>query len=522
MTLRCRSSSTRRRPARVALFALATALSLACPARAFKEHGHATVEAYAYWLLLNELSGDASRLPVRARPAGDVDPPPASPECRLDNEAVSGEQVLKDLIEAGFLEPLAGTQLMARSHHPDQFQERQFSPNGQCYHFMAEAKHTTRTTRTRPLPTARDGRPVQGVPRGLIDDAYTECMGLLDSLLRGAIYSPAAQKDGVRLTYTLLHALEDSFSEAHAARDEGGNWDILYLKPWDILAWPHYLTHPSGWRYYFGESHHTLMDDRDYEYLAPGRVDSCRELTPYQIAVEQPECLGPRGKRAASAVRHLLRLLHELRGCVGKSACSRLDEKWSCFQASHLSHRHLPPREQWRSSWQGFTPWGDVLGPAQEPPGLLPRHALGFAIDSRYRGTYAVWESYGFALPLATDHTSLPQFMHLALQLRLPVFEYSQARPLPLGGAVDLGLGVPVDGSWFQARLGVNALYAEGWVTRESSHAAAGFGGATLSAYFLEHLWIGATGPRALYGTASSDRAHFATFFTFKAGYAWR
>lgn len=216
-----RASSTRRRSAWVALLALTATVSLISPARAFKEHGHATVEAYAYWLLLNEVSGDASRLPVRARQSGDVDPVPAPVECRLDNEAVSGEQVLKDLIDAGFLEPLSGAQLMARSHHPDQIQERQFSPNGQCYHFMAEARHTTRSARAHPLPAARDGRAVQGVPRGLIDDAYTECMGLLDSLLRGAIYSPTAQKDGVRLTYTLLHALEDSFSEAHAARDEG-------------------------------------------------------------------------------------------------------------------------------------------------------------------------------------------------------------------------------------------------------------------------------------------------------------
>lgn len=71
-------------------------------------------------------------------------------------------------------------------------------------------------------------------------------------------------------------------------------------------------------------------------------------------------------------------------------------------------------------------------------------------------------------------------------------------------------------GTWMPGRSGARLG------RRETEHAAVGFGGASVSLFIDRRFWLGATGPRALYGTASDERSAFATFFTLKAGYGWR
>ena len=41
--------------------------------------------------------------------------------------------------------------------------------------------------------------------------------------------------------YALMHAVQDSFSAAHVARDDQGR--ILHLMSWTLIDWPSYLLH---------------------------------------------------------------------------------------------------------------------------------------------------------------------------------------------------------------------------------------------------------------------------------------
>jgi hypothetical protein len=44
--------------------------------------------------------------------------------------------------------------------------------------------------------------------------------------------------------YVLMHAIQDSFSAAHAARDDQGR--IIHLLSWKLIDWPRYFAHGRG------------------------------------------------------------------------------------------------------------------------------------------------------------------------------------------------------------------------------------------------------------------------------------
>src|SRR5262245_28118342 len=103
--------------------------------------------------------------------------------------------------------------------------DRQLSERGQCQHFMAETADGLS-----PLD------PQLGVPRALATTAYSRCVMLLGVAFDGLLRDPKLAQRRLVGTYALMHAIQDSFSAAHAARDRQGR--IVHLLSWKLIDWP--------------------------------------------------------------------------------------------------------------------------------------------------------------------------------------------------------------------------------------------------------------------------------------------
>ena len=317
-----------RSPTAVRLAAGAAVLAiLTCdaPARAFELHGHMVIEAAAY-----------KRLLALA----------AVPEA-----GVSGRTVLAALIADGVLleppcfdghHPRGGCGPADRPRRPlaywpvlgsgaaDLIIDRQLSARAQCQHFMAETADGL---------SAPD--PATGIPRALATTAYTRCVAGLGVALEGIVRDPLLARGRLVGAYALMHAVEDSFSAAHAARDGEGR--IEHLLSWKLLDWPAY--HARGLSSFPPETHHAVTDARDGDYLrTDGRADDgtpCTDLpNPYAI----PEsCLTPRARAAVSAVADLLVLTYRLRvrtraeGREVSLASGEDRDLWRRYVAAHLA-----------------------------------------------------------------------------------------------------------------------------------------------------------------------------------------
>jgi hypothetical protein len=77
--------------------------------------------------------------------------------------------------------------------------------------------------------------PGTSVPRDLATSAAVRCNDLLDILLRQVVVDggPGARQGGFGL-YELMHAVEDSFSYAHAERTPDGE-RVDYLRVWNPI-----------------------------------------------------------------------------------------------------------------------------------------------------------------------------------------------------------------------------------------------------------------------------------------------
>jgi hypothetical protein len=304
-----------------AAIAVAAALAWAAPARAFDLEGHSTIEATAYKRLLA-----LERVP-------DTD--------------VSGRTLLAALVREGVLRPppcfgaaggLCGPE--ARPARPlafwpivgsgaaDLIIDRQLSAHAQCQHFMAE----TDDGLTPPDPRT-------GVPVGLETTAVARCVRVLELALDGILRDPRRASGRLVGMYALIHAVEDSFSAAHAARGADGH--IEHLLSWTLLDWPARLGRGD----YPAETHHAVTDKRDGDYLdrdaRAGDGTPCAEIpSPYGL----PEaCLTPRARSAASAVVDLLVVTYRLRARARAEARPASLEAaedhalWERFVAAHLA-----------------------------------------------------------------------------------------------------------------------------------------------------------------------------------------
>jgi hypothetical protein len=314
-------------------------------ALAFKEAGHRAIEAAAY---VDLLADDEGRNVIRTLIRYGVLNPPAPPRPQPT-----------ELLDPEFGD-LTVDSLVVESHFPDHLFDRQLQSKLQCFHFNARGGHYKLTDA--PLPGTR-------IPLGLSEDAYVECIGVADTLLRGVLFDPRGSHERGNGIYTLMHMVEDSFADSHVARetpawipDPNGdgsepashanptaNWQVIYVKPWNLRTWPRYFLgnkHGPAVHSHFSEEHHMGSDTRDLGYLVGPtdenyglhgkhpqyrrQLEECvkeagalirrHRQAEYQerpITIEDmqgeivvpPVCLSQRGFRAKEAIRELLRLV---------------------------------------------------------------------------------------------------------------------------------------------------------------------------------------------------------------------
>lgn len=393
-------------------FGVAAATLLACaPAWAFDLDGHAIIEATAYKRLL--------ALPL-------------VPEAR-----VSGRELLGTLIAEGVLleppcfdergrgcgpedrqarlrRPLAFWPILGASA-ADLIINRQLNASAQCQHFMAE----TSDGLTPPDPR-------MGVPEGLVTDAYVRCVRILGVALEGIARDPRLARAHLLGMYSLIHAIEDSFSAAHAARDARNR--IRFLLTWTLLDWPAYFR--RGRASFPPETHHAVTDRRDADYLRrDGSSDDGQPCTSFANPYAVPEsCLTPRARAAADAVFDLVVLAYRLRAQAAAanrppSIAEAPEDRalWERYVAKHLAsvvapfepppYRSTIGKERTdrfvglrgsitRDGGWGASAWASRLffGPAL-PFALLLTGGAGYMREDA-RGSLAASVGLGLVLPL--------------------------------------------------------------------------------------------------------------------------
>jgi hypothetical protein len=306
--------------------AAVASLAWATPARAFDLGGHYTIEATAYKRIL--------ALPV------------------VPELGVSGRAVIGDLIAGGVLleppcfngwhprggcsaedrlrRPLAYWPLL-RSGAADLIIDRQLSARAQCQHFMAD----TANSLSPPDPRT-------GIPEELETTAYDRCVAVIGIAFDGILRNPTLAAGRLVGMYALIHAVEDSFSRAHVARDPT-TWRIQYLTSWNLLDWPAYLR--RGVHAYPPTTHHAVTDPRDEDYVRwEGFTDDGRPCSAIKSPYAVPEaCLTPRALAATDAVVDLLLLTYRLRAnarAAGRTASLASEEDlelWRQYVRTHFT-----------------------------------------------------------------------------------------------------------------------------------------------------------------------------------------
>jgi hypothetical protein len=148
-------------------------------------------------------------------------------------------------------------------------------------------------------------------PIDLATTAYTRCIGIAGVVFDGILRDPYLAGWRMAGTYVLMHAIEDSFSAAHAARDP--NFKVVHLLSWTLIDWPQYARH--GRARFPAASHHAVTDHRDDDYVRwdarsiDGRA--CRDFhNPYAYP---EECLTERAQAAVGAVVDFLTVIYRVR-----------------------------------------------------------------------------------------------------------------------------------------------------------------------------------------------------------------
>ena len=243
---------------------------------------------------------------------------------------------------------------------PDAFFRRQFSDPGQCFHYMG----TLTDSLTEPIPGT-------SVPRALATSAIVRCNDLLEGLLRQIVVvgGPGTRRSGFGL-YEMMHAVEDSFSSAHAERTPDG---IGYLRVWKpiekIAGIPTERSSkiPDG-------VFHKWDDHRDKTYVVQGGPEECDKRTdhPYDVPYA---CLSAEGTRARQAVIELLVLVRDLR-LAQRAAPPGTDTR----------PETSPQWRQYRARW--FTPVHPCEGAecaVRQPPEIVTGKYAFLGLDTRFQ-----------------------------------------------------------------------------------------------------------------------------------------
>jgi len=506
-------------------------LTLARPAAAFKESGHRSIEAAAYRELFKTERG---RRVIRTLITHGALKPPAHPS------GASGPH------DHFYTHTVNG--LVMHTHFPDHSFERQFQSARQCFHFNASGSHVTNVHGS-----------IGGVPRGLVEHAYLDCVGIADGVLRGILADPEGSHDRHTDLYALMHMLEDSFSEAHVARDE--KFNIVYIKPWTLRTWARYFfAAPPGQennpiRLHFTNLQHYFVDHRDWGYLLGQQcpsdtgTDACEEnfakrkdlcekrasamlertvtLDDLKAEVLVPtECLSGRALRASAAVKDVLILVADHIEKVQSTGsqvrtASGLDAAWKEYRMKYLLHVNRRLTAEMRLSddpWNG-PDYRDEFADAHDDlvwsdARLAPRkfRTAGVGITTQLDAETPVWvgmDSFVFRDTLSSHSINFGlDALAWGVQIRLPLENSVGERPV--GIAFDLGLGFPINvaqladiDTAFTMYAGLRARFAydaqavfEGQPRHMASY---GFGGFSMDFVIANRVWFGFDAPRKMY-----------------------
>jgi hypothetical protein len=324
---------------------LACALVASAPAsaHAFVADGHRVIEAQAYKQLVAEGCDDD-----RGR-------------------HVPGDQVLREFIAAGLLDaptcPGGSSDCESRrqsdplswwppphSDEPDMVLSRQFSREGQCFHFMAMSSDESvaagadhSTTR---CVDPRGG--AENVSCGLVCSAYNSCIETLTTLAYNVAWADAEKaRSSHEGLYELMHAVADSYSRAHVEREHGSG-RIHYLRVWQPIAASPLANATQITR------HAAPSDDRDDDTLDrfstwDGHLCTYYTKLPYGAPTQ---CLTSEAKQAVSATKDLLCEVRAMRAEHAPRALSateavqshtklmRASARWPGFLARYFPHAH--------------------------------------------------------------------------------------------------------------------------------------------------------------------------------------
>ena len=382
--------------------ALSAALALSAPASAFDSKGHTVIEALAYRTLAEGHDGRPPRPDVLRDLINDgaLEPPLCFGQDTPTKECASAP-ASNPLLD--WPQPL--------TDRPDAAFRRQFSDPGQCFHYMA----TLADAQTDPLPGT-------AIPRALASNAVVRCNDLLDGLLRQIVVEggPATRRSS-RGLYELMHAVGDSFSEAHTARNADGKID--YLRVWQPIERLARLPTERSARIPVS-AYHTWNDHRDKTYVIEEGVAHCERRTnqPYDVPYE---CLSAEGDRARRALAELLVVTRDLRAAQlaapeGTDTEPERSEAWREYKAKWFTPAH---------------PCEDAACDERQPPDPPPGAYAFLGVDSSLNPTRHFFDisARGMLLKYAWD---LNPFLY-ALSLNAGYRRYTDGG----GGAGLVGLG---------------------------------------------------------------------------------
>jgi hypothetical protein len=311
----------RSRSALAAVFA--ALVSLPGAAAAFNSRGHTVVEALAYRTLVEGFGGQSARPDVLRDLINDGALMP--PVC-------FGQADSEECREAPVANPLLQWP-MPRTDWPDLNFRRQFSDEGQCFHFMAE----TADEESGPIPGTR-------IPRDLAVRAVVRCRDLLDRLTDAVVEVGGKQtRQGGFGLYELMHSVQDSFSFAHAQR-QAGTRRIEFLRVWEPAG--KLAGGRLGMTYSASPTRHDSHEPRDEAFIrnyAEVEGRPCRDLVDFPYAMPYA-CLSEQGEQARQALVELLLTVHDLHVAwhAQPAPTARPSESaaWKAYKAKWLDAVH--------------------------------------------------------------------------------------------------------------------------------------------------------------------------------------
>lgn len=314
-------SPARNPAAFVALIAVLAAYPGA--AAAFNSKGHNVIEALVYRTLVEGYGRQPPRPDVLRDLINDGDLMP--PVCfgRSGSEECRDVQVGNPLLQWP----------MPRTDWPDLNYRRQFSDEGQCFHFMATAADEG----TAPIPGTR-------IPRDMAVRAVVRCRNLLDRLVDSVVEVGGRQtRQGGLGLYELMHAVQDSFSHAHTERQAGGG-KIEFLRVWEPVG--KLAGGRLGMTYSGSPTRHDSHEPRDAAFIRNfAEVDGrpCRDLVDFPYSMPFA-CLSEDGDAARRALVELLVTVHELqlarRANPASQAHPSESAAWQAYKARWLDATH--------------------------------------------------------------------------------------------------------------------------------------------------------------------------------------